>query len=76
MNLCREYPDRATAEANKGPDEHVVAVKRSDGVIAWGVIPAFIEIDQGEGREPVRQPAGEFLANWWSEVEAQVQRER
>lgn len=73
---CRSYPDEAAARAGVKPGEHVVAVQRSDGTVEWGVIPAEVVIDQGEGRVPVRQPTGEFLASWWSEVELQARRER
>ena len=72
---CREFPDRLLAEAARGEDEVLVAVRQSDGAVTWGVIPAFVEIDQGEGRDPVRQPSGEFLAHWWSEIEAARERE-
>jgi hypothetical protein len=73
---ARPYPDEQSARQGVKDGELVVAVKRSDGVVEWGVIPALVELDQGEGREPVRQPAGEFLASWWSEIQDQVNRER
>jgi hypothetical protein len=73
---ARAYPDEAAARAGCEPCcEQVVAFRSLHGV-EWGVIPAVIELDQGEGREPVRQPADEFVANWWSEVEEQARRER
>lgn len=73
---ARSYPDEQSARAGCQPDEEVVAVRRSDGTVNWGVIPAFVVLDQGEGRVPVRQPTREFLAAWWSEVEEQARRER
>jgi hypothetical protein len=72
---CREYSDEQSARAGVRDGEVVMYVRRSDGSLQWGVIPAQIEIDQGEGRDPVRQPAGEFLAHWWSEIEALRERE-
>ncbi len=72
----RAYEDEASALAGCEPCcEQVVAVKSSDG-LQWGVIPVLIELDQGEGRNPVRQPADEFVANWWSEIEMQAHREQ
>lgn len=74
---ARAYLDEQSARAGCEPCcEQVVAVKRHDGAVEWGVIPVLVEIDQGEGRVPVRQPGVDFVANWWSEIEAQVTRER
>lgn len=78
---CRKYPDYASALAACGPDEVVAMYLREypDGrreVIEYGVGPAVVEIDQGEGREPVRQPFGDLSENWWSVVEHQATRER
>lgn len=72
---CREYPDQASARAGVGVGEVVVAVQRSDGSVQWGVAPLVVELDQGELREPVRQPFGLFAETWWSEVEEQARKE-
>jgi hypothetical protein len=74
---ARAYPDEASARAGaESCCERVVYVKDAAGDVVWGVIPVLVELDQGEGRVPVRQPADEFVANWWSEVEEQARRER
>jgi hypothetical protein len=78
---CRAYPDAASARAACRPGEVAAARIReyADGhyeVIEWGVVPAEVVIDQGEGREPVRQPFGELSENWWSVVESEATRER
>jgi hypothetical protein len=74
---ARAYPSEAAARAGcESCCERVVYVKDAVGDVVWGVIPALVEVDQGEGRSPVRQPADEFVANWWSEVEEQARRER
>jgi len=78
---ARGYPDEQSARAAVREGEVVAAQVREYGdghreVIGWGVIPAQVEIDQGEGREPVRQPIGEFSENWWSFVESQATKER
>ncbi len=72
----RAYESEAAARAGCEPCcEQVVAVRASDG-LQWGVIPVLIEVDQGEGREPVRQPGVELIANWWNFAEEEVRRER
>lgn len=81
MPSSRSYPTREAAEAGRREGELVAARYREypDGrreVIEWGVVPARVEIDQGEGREPVRQPGGELIANWWNFAEDEVRRER
>jgi hypothetical protein len=74
---CRGYPSEEEARAGCEPCcEQVVFVRGVDSVVHWGVIPLVVELDQGAGREPVRQPAGDFVASWWSEVEEQARRER
>jgi hypothetical protein len=78
---CRAYPDAASARAACRPGEVAAARIReyADGhyeVIEWGVVPAEVVIDQGEGREPVRQPFGELSENWWSVVASEATRER
>ena len=72
---CREYPDEQSARAGCAEGEVPMYVRKSDGSVEWGVIPAQVVLDQGEGRSPVRQPTGEFLAHWWSEIEALRERE-
>jgi hypothetical protein len=75
---ARAYSSQQAAILGCEPCCEVVRGVRNERgeVIQWGVIPAVVELDQGEGREPVRQPADEFVANWWVELYEQARRER